>query len=182
MKTKSISKIISVLFAIVMTTCLTSCEDESVPAYGTGVESDGGVHHNLSPNPPTETEPQADLDATAFIRTVDIGYDPEIGEYIYVYVFITNNTDEKMEAWRLAQVGVLSDQELPLQSLMIEVMGDKHEDTSRMIKPGDQDFIIEKFYFPDYKSTFLDVRVSVWDNTTQENVIVDSRRLYLTEE
>lgn len=182
MKMKTFSKIMAVALTAVMTTCLTSCEDESVPAYGTGLQDDGGIHHNLSPNPPTETEPQSDLNATAFIRNVDIGYDTEIGEYIYVYVFITNNTDEKMEAWRLANASVRDDQGLLLNEILENTMGDKHEDVSSTIRAGEQDFVIQKFWFPDHDSSFFDINVSVWDNTTQENVIVDSQRVYLTEE
>lgn len=179
---KMFSKIMAVALTAIMTACLTSCEDESVPAYGTGLQNDGGIHHNLSPNPPAETEPQADLNATAFIRTVDIGYDPEVGEYIYAYVFITNNTDEKMEAWRLASLRILDDQELPLIEITEELMGDKHEDVSLVIKPNEQNFIIQKFRMAPQASEFIDVYVSVWDNTTQEKVVVDSTRLYLTEE
>lgn len=175
MKIKTILKTAVIAAAAAVTLCLTGCENgDNVPAYGTG------VHHNLSPNPPAETEPQSDLDAEAFIKGVGVGYDDEFGEYIYVTVVITNKMSEKMEAWKLAQVGVHDDQGLPHVVLMEELMGDKHENTSRMIKPNEQDFIIQNFELHD--TQFIDIRVSVWDNSSQDYIITDSRRFYLTEE
>lgn len=177
---KTFSKLMAIALMAIMTITLTSCEDErSIPVQGSGI-SDDGVHHNLSPNPPAETEPQSDLNAEAFIKSVSIGYNDEVGEYIYVTVVITNKMDEKMEAWRLAQVGVLDDQGLPHIVLMEELMGDKHEDTSRVIKPGDQDFIIQNFELHD--TEFVDVSISVWDNASQNYIVTDFKRFYLTEE
>lgn len=62
---------------------------------------------------------------------------------------------------------------------MEELMGDKHEDTSRVIKPGDQDFIIQNFELHD--TEFVDVSISVWDNASQNYIVTDFKRFYLTE-
>lgn len=182
MKMKTFSKLMAIALMAIMTTCLTSCEDErTIPVQGSGI-SDDSVHHNLSPNPPAETKLQGDLVASAFIRSADIAYDENLGEYIYVYVFITNNTDEKTEAWKLAQAVVLDDQGLSLMPIYDNLMGEDREDMSLIIKPDTQDFVIQKFQMPSWDTEFIDVNVSVWDNGSQDYVITDTRRLYLTEE
>ena len=171
----------AIALTAVMTTSLTACEDENVPAYGTGIVSDTGVKHNLSPTPPVETEPEPDLRANAMIRAVDIGYSEEYGEYIFVHVFITNNTDEKKEAWRLASVSIDTDYGLQLSKIP-QIYDDEHEDLNLMIKPGKQDFVIYKFKLPEWPAEQLYVKVSVWDDAIQDNVVVDHTELYLTEE
>lgn len=186
MKTKVISKIIAIALTAVMTTCLTACEDErNIPAYGTGLESEADtvVRHNLSPTAPVETEPAPVLNADAYIKYADIGYDEEMGEYVFVYVVITNNMDKKMEAWRLAQTKVFADNGLSLKGITKNLMGDDHEDVATEIKPGKQAFIIQKFRLSSMGSIpeFIDIRVNVWDNTSQDYMEVDYARLYLTE-
>lgn len=156
MKMKTFSKIMTLAFTAVMTTSLTACEDENVPAYGTGIISDTGVKHNLSPTPPVETEPEPDLDASAMIRAVDIGYSEEYGEYIFVHVFITNNTDEKEEAWRLANVSITTDIGWPLAKIG-QIYDDDHENTKLTIKPGKQDFVIFKFQLPDWPTEQISI-------------------------
>lgn len=187
MRKKSISKIIAIALTAMMTTCLTACEDKrDIPVYGTGIESeaDTSVHHRLSPTAPVETEPVTEYNADAYIKSVNTGYDEQYGEYIAVCVVITNNLSEKIEACKLAQVKVFNDLELSLIEITDNIIGDEYEDKFAEIKPGEQSLMIQKFQLSemDVASSFIDVNVTVWDNAIQDNVVVDSRRYYLTEE
>ncbi len=178
MKTKSISKIISVLFALVMTICLTSCEDESVPAYGTGVESDGSVHHNLSPNPHAETESETGM-VEGYIRGCGVGYDDEVGEYIWVTAFVTSHYPEKTEMWRLVNISVYDDEGWPVKKIILTNPPDKSYDLDAIVKPETPAMLSETFILPDNSNY---VTITLQDATGEtDDVVLDTIQSYLTE-
>lgn len=182
MKTKSISKIISVLFALMMTTCLTSCEDErSIPVQGSGLESgtESSVRYNLSPTAPVETESAAPVEA--YIYSAMIGYSDEIGDYVAVTIMVTNNTGEERFAGDIVGMSAIRNDgiELPGCSENPAILND--DGGYKKIANGEQMFTI-------YTCAFMPFGiegVEYIDITLQSGYvdgILDSQRFYLTEE
>lgn len=181
MKMKTFSKIMAVALTAMMTLSLTACEDESVPAYGTGVESDGGVHHNLSPNPPAETESETSM-VEGFIRGCGIGYDEEIGEYIWVTAFVTSHYSEKLEAWQLVNAKVYGKYDFPYTWIMLSSPPDDSYDLTTTLKPETPTMISWAFPMPDDDTT--EITISLVDSTgsaSGESVVLDTIQSYLTE-
>lgn len=182
MKTKSISKIMSVLFALMMTICLTSCDDErTTPVQGSGLESEveSSVRYNLSPTAPVETEPAAPVEA--YIYNAMIGYSDEIGDYVAVTIMVTNNTGEERTAGSIVGMRAVRDNgiELALCSTNPSILND--EGIKKKITNGEQMFTV-------YTCAFMPFGiedVEYIDITLQSGYvdgILDSQRFYLTEE
>ncbi len=178
MKMKTFSKIMAVALTAMMTLSLTACEDESVPAYGTGVESDGGVHHNLSPNPPAETESETGM-VEGYIRGCGIGYDDEVGEYIWVTAFVTSHYPEKTEMWRLVNISVYDDEGWPVKKIILTNPPDKSYDLDAIVKPETPAMLSEAFILPDNSNY---VTITLQDATGEtDDVVLDTIQSYLTE-
>lgn len=181
MKMKSISKIMAVALTAMMTLSLTSCEDESVPAYGTRVESDGGVHHNLSPNPPAETESETGM-VEGYIRGCGVSYDEEIGEYIWVTAFVTSHYSEKMEAWQIVGVVMYDDEGWPDSYITLSNPPDKSYDPELIINPETPTMISWAFQFPDDTDSVTIELSDAAYSSSGEDRILDSVQSYLTKE
>lgn len=181
MKMKTFSKIMAVALTAMMTLTLTACEDESVPAYGTGVESDGGVHHNLSPNPPAETESETSM-VEGYIRGCGVGYDDEVGEYIWVTAFVTSHYSEKLEAWRIVGAVMYDDEGWPDSYITLSNPPDKSYDPDLIVKPETPTMISWAFSIPDDTSSIVVELVDSAYSSTGERKVLDSIQSYLTEE
>lgn len=180
MKTKSISKIISVLFALMMTTCLTSCEDErSTPVQGSGLESgtESSVRYNLSPTAPVETEPAAPVEA--YIYSARIDYSSVLdSHYVAITIMVTNNLGEDLEAGYMVGVSTndSNSKSLPLYTVNPPELED--EGISKTITAGEQMFVI-------YSCELDSLDIEYIDITLQSQYVddfLDYQRFYLTEE
>jgi len=177
MKTKSISKIMAVIFVLVMTTCLTSCEDESVPAYGTGLQNDGGIHHNLSPNHPAETASESNSMVEGYIRGCGVGYDDEVGEYIWVTAFVTSHYSEPMKVWHIINSVMYGNSEFPYTRMLLSNPPDKSYDLEANIKPGEPTMVTWAFPLPEETDSVV---IQLVDTSTETTL--DTIKSYLTEE
>lgn len=183
MKTKSIAMVLIILMSI----CLTACEDErNVAVYGTGLEENVGtsVRHNLSPTAPVETEPVAPVEA--YIYNAFTGYSDEIGEYVAVTVVITNNTGETQEAGHLAEVNVISDSGSELIFCTNNPPAVDDEGIRKKIDNGKQMVSIVTFANPlsNYSLDgieYIDITLKTW-YMSDTGTVLDTRRFYLTEE
>lgn len=180
MKMKSISKIMAVALTAMMTLTLTSCEDETVPAYGTGVESDGGVHHNLSPNPPAETESETGM-VEGYIRGCGVGYDDEVGEYIWVTAFVTSHYSEKIEVWRVVNTSIYDDAGLRRSYITLPSIPDDSYNLDMLIKPETPTMVSWAFSLPnDSEYIIAELVESAYSGDREQNVL-DTIQSYLTE-
>lgn len=177
---KVLSKIIAIALTAVMTTCLTACEDErNIPTYGTGLESEADtvVRHNLSPTAPVETEPESDNMADGFIRGCGIGYDDEVGEYIWVTAIVTSLNPNEVEIHRIVDASVYGDDGLPLSYCQKLVLNDGTDDPYRTVNYGDQVIVTWSFVLSRQIGA---IDINLLDNSNQE--VIDTMHLYLTEE
>lgn len=179
MRKRLISKIIAIALTAMMTTCLTACEVErDIPVYGTGIESeaDTSVRHNLSPTAPVETEPVAPVEA--YIKSAIVNYDETFGEYISVYVVVTNNTGETRT------IGSLIGISIPGMSYITEnITGEEAGDPMRKIKNGEQALRVYSYAIDDYPvEDPVDITVYAYINGDERGDDLDAHRFYLTEE
>ncbi len=176
---KTFSKAIAAIALMAaMTTCLTACEEDSVPAYGTIMEEDTKpIRHELSPTPPVEVP-----DVEASIYSAYTGYSDDVGEYIAVVVIVINNTNETKEVGYLLGVSVTDDSGRGLAYCTNNITGDENENLSREIGPGEQTYAIYSFNSPSTNFTLNGIEYI--DISVQNDVdgVLDSRRYYLTEE
>lgn len=183
MKTKSISKIISVLFALMMTTCLTSCEDErSIPVQGSGLEgeAESSVRYNLSPTAPVETEP-----VEAYIYSARIDYSDLIGDYAVLTLLVTNNTNVPKKASELIYVTVTDNQGRD-EIFYPDWFSDSGEGIYRVVDGNTQAYVLYAYGLQSLDIEYIDIVVHEYpgedgDSYTETNVL-DSQRFYLTEE
>ena len=184
MKMKTFSKIMAIALTAVMTTCMTSCEDQrDIPVYGTGLESEVGtsVRYNLSPTAPVETEPAEPVEA--YIHSANVGYSDLIGEYIAVTIVVTNNTGETYEVGNLIGVSVVDDSG---NRLVLGTNNPPELDDAGIRKEVNNDeqmFAICTFSNP-FSNYSLD-GINFIDISIQSGYVegtLDSRRFYLTEE
>lgn len=182
MKMKTFSKLMAIALMAIMTITLTSCEDETVPTYGTGVEDDGGIHHNLSPNPPAETESKTENTVEGYIRGCGVGYDDEVGEYIWVTAFVTSHYSEKLEAWQLVNASLYDDNGLRRSYITLSSSPDKSYNLDMQVKPETPTMISWAFSLPS-NSEYITVELtdSAYSGADVQKIL-DSTQLYLTEE
>lgn len=175
MKMKTFSKLMAIALMAIMTTCLTSCEDErSIPVQGSGI-SDDSVHHNLSPNPPAETESKTENTVEGYIRGCGVGYDDEVGEYIWVTAFVTSHYSEKKTVWHVVNSVMYGNSDFPYTRMLLSNPPDKSYDLEAVIKPEEPTMISWAFPLPDDTET---VTIQLIDLST-ENVL-DTVQSYLT--
>lgn len=180
MKMKTFSKIMAVALTAMMTLSLTSCEDESVPAYGTGVEgeAESSVRYNLSPTAPVETEPAAPVEA--YIYNAMIGYSDEIGDYVAVTIMVTNNTGEEQTAGSLVGIDARdnSGMQVPPCTSNPDFMND--EGRRKIIGNGEQMFVIYTCAFASQDIRDVEyIDISLRSKFVDD--VLDSQRYYLTE-
>lgn len=182
MKMKTFSKLVAIALMAIMTTCLTSCEDErSIPVQGSGI-SDDSVHHNLSPNPPAETESKTENTVEGYIRGCGVGYDDEVGEYIWVTAFVTSHYSEKLEAWKVIGAVMYDDQDWPDGYITLAKLPDKSYDPEIVVKPDEPTMVSWAFRLPaDSEYVTIKLLDPAYVGTGEEHVL-DSMQLYLTEE
>lgn len=87
MKMKTFSKLMAIALMAIVTTCLTSCEDETVPVYGTGNYVDVTTTKSDEPRLVVIDE---DVGAFAELDDVHIGIDPP-GRYLCIHLVVGNN-------------------------------------------------------------------------------------------
>lgn len=185
MKTQSISKIMFVLLALMMTICLTSCEDESVPAYGTGVEgeAESSVRYNLSPTAPVETEPAAPVEA--YIYSARIDYSDLIGDYLILTLLVTNNTNVPKEAWELTSISVTDDRGRK-EIFCPDWFSDTGEGIYQVVDGNTQSYVMYAYGLHSLDIEYIDITVREHGEETEdtyvEGDILDYQRFYLTEE
>lgn len=182
MKMKTFSKLMAIALMAIMTTCLTSCEDErTIPVQGSGVDTsvETSVRYNLSPTAPVETEPAAPVEA--YIYNAFIDYSDEIGDYVAVTIMVTNNTGEDREAGDLVGMAAIRDDGLAMTPCTTNPAILDDEGARKKIANGEQMFTI-------YTCTFFpfDINgVKYIDIALQSEYAegtLDSQRFYLTEE
>lgn len=182
MKMKTFSKLMAIALMAIMTTCLSSCEDErTIPVQGSGI-SDDSVHHNLSPNPPAETESKTENTVEGYIRGCGVGYDDEVGEYIWVTAFVTSHYSEKLEAWQLANVVIYDDDGWGHSWIPIQNPPDKSYDLGMLVKPETPTMVTWAFRLPaDTDSIVIELSNADYYGAGDDGIL-DSTQLYLTEE
>lgn len=127
MKMKTFSKIVAVALTAMMTTCLTSCEEETVPVYGTGNYVDVTTTKSDEPRLVVIDE---DVGAFAELEDVHIGVNPP-KRYLCVHLTIGNNNGS-MTTGELVTVKVTGNKDrsyYPLQYTMGDFDYDKLEST-----------------------------------------------------
>ena len=185
MKMKTFSKIMAVALTAMMTLSLTACEDESVPAYGTGVESEAesSVRYNLSPTAPIETEPTAPVEA--YIYSARIDYSDLIGDYAVLTLLVTNNTNVPKKASELIYVTVTDNQGRD-EIFYPDWFSDSGEGIYRIVDGNTQVYVMYAYGLQSLDIEYIDIVVHEHpgengDSYTETNVL-DSQRFYLTEE
>lgn len=177
MKTKSISKIISVLFALVMTTCLTSCEDErSIPVQGSSLESESGVRHQIVTKSKSEQLPsEASQGADFMLVNAIIERGSDDAEYLIIYTGVTNLTNEPLSALNLLGVTAWYPNDTDdwfsgaaLSYANTDIGDFKVDDYDRLIKPGEQSLVLYAFNLaPD---DFAYITIKAYDIKTEEMI------------
>jgi len=178
---KMFSKIMAVALTAIMTACLTSCEDESVPAYGTGIgsETESSVRYNLSPTAPVETEPAAPVEA--YIYNAMIGYSDEIGDYVAVTIMVTNNTGEDQNAGSLVGIDIRDNSGVQVPPCTSNPAFMNDEGRRKKIDNDEQIFVVYTCAFVSQDIGDVDY-IDITLRSKYVDDILDSQRFYLTEE
>lgn len=178
MKMKTFSKLMAIALMAIMTTCLTSCEDErTIPVQGSGVDTsvETSVRYNLSPTAPVETEPVAPVEAYIYNAFVD--YSDEIGDYVAVTIMVTNNTGEDREAGDIIGMQIVGSDGISLSLCKNNPSILNDDGLKKKINNGEQMFTIYTCMFDSMDIDYIDITLK----SGYVDGVLDSQRFYLTE-
>lgn len=152
MKMKTFSKLMAIALMAIMTTCLTSCEDErTVPVQGSGI-GDDGVHHQIVTEPKDEKLPDENQGADFMLVNAMIESGSDDIEYLILYTGITNLTNEEHTPGELLGVTAWYPDNMDSWysgSAVLYATSDvgdfKISDANKSIKPGEQSLVIYAF-------------------------------------
>ena len=174
MKTKSIAMVLIILMSI----CLAACEDErNVPAYGTGVEEDTGIHHQIVTEPRYEVSEEVTQGADFMLVNAVIEQGSDGNEYLVLYTGVTNLTNEKKSPVELVSVGCCLPSETWLSYCRIPLSDYNEDDLYDIsIKPGEQKLVVYAMLVPQYDNIDY-ISAQTEDMETQE--IIFETNIYL---
>lgn len=166
---KTFSKITAIaLMAVMTTTCLTACEEDSVPAYGTIIDetNDTAVHHQIVTEPryeePQEVTQGADfMLVNALIEQGSDGY-----EHLVLYTGVTNLTDDTRNLQDTVSVVVMTSTGTGLSYCQDSLSDYDHDDLNMTIDSGEQVLGIYAVHLPPTDLEYVIVRA--YDLLTEE--------------
>ncbi len=177
---KTFSKAIAAIALMAaMTTCLTACEEDSVPAYGTIIDetNDTAVHHQIVTEPRyDETQVTQGADFMLINALIEQGSDGY--EYLVLYTGITNLTGEERSPQDLVGVAVFDPDNTGLY-YMRDSVGDYDPDNQlENINPGEQKLVLYAYRLPQVATDY--VNISVHDHLYDDYIYTTT--IYLTAE
>lgn len=155
---KVLSKIMAIALTAVMTACLTSCEDQrDIPVYGTGLEDDTGVHHQIVTEPRYEEFQVMGADFMLINAVIEQGTDGY--EYLVLYTGVTNMMSDKHSADELIGVSAKDPEDTGLYYMRDSIGDYNPNDQEEPIDPGKQKLILYAYRLPVTETEYVVIRV-----------------------